>query len=198
MKRCLLLLLIVLISSCKSREDLLKTSLYSKSGNFQAIIEIPAGTNAKIEYDKNLKLFSTSKRDGKERIIDFLAYPANYGFIPSTYSDPKKGGDGDALDIMILSSTLNSGEIVEFIPIGLIKLIDAGEEDFKIIAIPAKKELRTIKADNYQDFVAKYPGAVKILETWFSNYDLEDETEIQGWGDEQDAIREIERLQLQF
>ena len=198
MKRCLLLLLIVLISSCKSREDLLKTSLYSKNGNFQAVIEIPAGTNAKIEYDKNLKLFSTSKRDGKERIIDFLAYPANYGFIPSTYSDPKKGGDGDALDIMILSSTLNSGEIVEFIPIGLIKLIDAGEEDFKIIAIPAKKELRTIKADNYQDFVAKYPGAVKILETWFSNYDLEDETEIQGWGDEQDAIREIERLQLQF
>ena len=108
------------------------------------------------------------------------------------------GGDGDALDIMILSSTLKSGEIVEFIPIGMIKLIDAGEEDFKIIAIPADPALRTIKSENYQDFVKKYPAAVNILETWFSNYDLEDSTEIKGWGDEQEAIREIERLQLQL
>ena len=193
-----LLLLVMLIFSCKSREDLLKTSLYAENGNFQAVVEIPAGTNAKIEYDKKLKIFNTSQRDGKERIIDFLAYPANYGFIPSTYSDPEKGGDGDALDIMILSSTLKSGEIVEFIPIGMIKLIDAGEEDFKIIAIPADPALRTIKSENYQDFVKKYPAAVNILETWFSNYDLEDSTEIKGWGDEQEAIREIERLQLQL
>ena len=198
MRKCLLIPILILVVSCKSRQDLLATSLLSKDGNYQAVIEISAGTNAKVEYDKNLRLFSTSLRNGKERIIDFLAYPANYGFIPSTYSDPANGGDGDALDIMILSSTLKSGDIVEFIPIGMIKMIGAGEEDFKIIAIPARKDLRTIQAENYQQLSENYPGALNILETWFSNYDLEDNTVIQGWGDEKDAIKEIERLRLKL
>lgn len=198
MRKCLLILILILVASCKSRQDLLATSLLSKNGNYQAVIEIPAGTNAKVEYDKDLRLFNTSLRNGKERIIDFLAYPANYGFIPSTYSDPANGGDGDALDIMILSSTLKSGDIVEFIPIGIIKMIDAGEEDFKIIGVPARRELRTIQAENYQQLSENYPGALNILETWFSNYDLEDNTVIQGWGDEKDAIQEIERLRLKL
>ena len=198
MRKCLLILIFILVASCKSRQDLLATSLLSKNGNYQAVIEIPAGTNAKVEYDKDLRLFNTSLRNGKERIIDFLAYPANYGFIPSTYSDPANGGDGDALDIMILSSTLKSGDIVEFIPIGIIKMIDAGEEDFKIIGVPARRELRTIQAENYQQLYENYPGALNILENWFSNYDLEDDTVIQGWGDETDAIKEIERLRLKL
>lgn len=198
MRKYLLIPILILVVSCKSRQDLLATSLLSKNGNYQAVIEIPAGTNAKVEYDKNLRLFSTSLRNGKERIIDFLAYPANYGFIPSTYSDPANGGDGDALDIMILSSTLKSGDIVEFVPIGMIKMIDAGEEDFKIIGVPARMELRTIQAENYQQLSENYPGALNILETWFSNYDLEDNTVIQGWGDEKDAIKEIERLRLKL
>ncbi|WP_405200510.1 inorganic diphosphatase [Christiangramia sp. LLG6405-1] len=198
MRKYLLILVLILVASCKSRQDLLATSLLSENGNYQAVIEIPAGTNAKVEYDKNLRLFSTSLRNGKERIIDFLAYPANYGFIPSTYSNPANGGDGDALDIMILSSTLKSGDIVEFIPIGMIKMIDAGEEDFKIIGVPARMELRTIQAENYQQLSENYPGALNILETWFSNYDLEDNTEIQGWSDEKDAIKEIERLRLKL
>lgn len=198
MRKCLLIPILILVASCKSRQDLLATSLLSKNGNYQAVIEIPAGTNAKVEYDKDLRLFNTSLRNGKERIIDFLAYPANYGFIPSTYSDPANGGDGDALDIMILSSTLKSGDIVEFIPIGIIKMIDAGEEDFKIIGVPARRELRTIQAENYQQLSENYPGALNILETWFSNYDLEDNTVIQGWGDEKDAIQEIERLRLKL
>ncbi len=198
MRMYLPILILILVASCKSRQDLLATSLLSKNGNYQAVIEIPAGTNAKVEYDKDLRLFSTSLRNGKERIIDFLAYPANYGFIPSTYSDSANGGDGDALDIMILSSTLKSGDIVEFIPIGIIKMIDAGEEDFKIIGVPARRELRTIQAENYQQLSENYPGALNILETWFSNYDLEDNTVIQGWGDEKDAIQEIERLRLKL
>lgn len=198
MRKYLPILILILVASCKSRQDLLATSLLSENGNYQAVIEIPAGTNAKVEYDKDLRLFSISLRNGKERIIDFLAYPANYGFIPSTYSDPANGGDGDALDIMILSSTLKSGDIVEFIPIGMIKMIDAGEEDFKIIAIPARMELRTIQAENYLQLSENYPGALNILEIWFSNYDLEDNTEIQGWSDEKDAIEEIERLRLKL
>ena len=195
MKPLLALLSLVLIG-CKSPTDFLYADLKSENGYYQAVIEIPAGTNSKIEYDKAARKFRPSLRNGRERTIDFLAYPANYGFIPSTYSNPEDGGDGDALDIMVLSSTIASGEIVEVIPIGILKLLDAGEQDYKVIAVPANRTIRTIDAGNYEDFVKKYEAAKNILETWFLNYDPADTAEILGWGDEQEAVREIERLRL--
>ncbi|MDR5591825.1 inorganic diphosphatase [Christiangramia sp. SM2212] len=194
MRYFLTVLLLCLFSSCKSKVDYLKSELRSENGYFQAVIEIPAGTNSKIEYDKVDRIFKPSLRDGKERTIDFLAYPANYGFIPSTFSNPEKGGDGDALDVMVLSSTIPSGKIVEIIPIGMIKLMDAGEQDFKVIAIPADKGLRTISAENFKDFVKKYEPAKNILESWFLNYDPADDTKIQGWADEKETEQEILRL----
>lgn len=194
MRVVIAIFLLFVLSGCKSTTDYLNTDLISANGYYQAVIEIPAGTNSKIEYDKVAKVFKTSLRNGKERTIDFLAYPANYGFIPSTYSNPEKGGDGDALDVMVLSSTIPSGEIIEIIPIGMLKLMDAGEEDFKVIAIPADKNLRTISAENYKDFVNKYKAAKEILESWFTNYDPADETQIQGWVDEKEAEKEVLRL----
>jgi len=196
--RVLSILLLVVLSSCKSTVDYLNTDLKSKKGYFQAVIEIPAGTNSKIEYDSASKVFKPSLRDGNERIIDFLAYPANYGFIPSTFSNPDKGGDGDALDVMVLSSTILSGKIIEIIPIGMLKLIDAGEEDFKVIAIPADQNLRTISATSFKDFVKNYKPAKEILESWFTNYDPADETEIRGWADEKETEREILRLHAEL
>ena len=194
MKNFLLCILVCLFCSCKSSIDYLRTDLISENAYFQAVIEIPAGTNAKIEYDKINKTFKPSLRDGKERSIDFLAYPANYGFIPSTFSNPEKGGDGDALDVMVLSPAIPSGEIIEIIPIGMLKLIDAGEKDFKVIAIPADPALRNISAENFEDFVKKYKPAKQIIESWFLNYDPDDHTELQGWADEKETKTEILRL----
>ncbi|GGG22045.1 inorganic diphosphatase [Christiangramia forsetii] len=183
---------------CKSQVDYLNTDLKSQNGYYQAVIEIPAGTNSKIEYDKVSKIFKPSLKDGKERTIDFLAYPANYGFIPSTFSNPEKGGDGDALDVMVLSSTIPSGKIIEIIPIGMLKLMDAGEEDYKVIAIPADLNLRTINTETFKDFVKKYEPAKEILESWFTNYDPADKTEIQGWADEEETKKEILRLHVEL
>jgi len=190
--------LVGLLSGCKSTIDYLNTDLKSENGYYQAVIEIPAGTNSKIEYDKVSRVFKPSLRNGEERLINFLPYPGNYGFIPSTFSNPEKGGDGDALDVMVLSATIPSGEIVEIIPIGMIKLIDAGEEDYKVIAIPADKSRRTISAENYKDFVKIYKSAKEILESWFINYDPADETEIKGWADERETKKEILRLHAEL
>lgn len=65
---------------------------FSKNGFLQMIVEIPAGTNKKIEYDKNLDDFFIDKIDGVDRVINFLPYPGNYGFIPSTKIDKERGG----------------------------------------------------------------------------------------------------------
>ena len=109
MKKALLLIFITAISCNRQTIDYSKLQAFSEQGNIQAVVEIPAGTNRKIEFDKEDHIFKTDQRNGKDRIINFLPYPGNYGFIPSTKSNVEKGGDGDALDVLILSERLETG-----------------------------------------------------------------------------------------
>ena len=84
---------------------------YTEQG-INVVVEIPAGTNHKIEYDKENKEFVVDQKNGKDRIIDFLPYPGNYGFIPSTYMDPAIGGDGDALDVLVIGESVPTGTVI--------------------------------------------------------------------------------------
>ncbi|WP_228482354.1 inorganic diphosphatase [Mesonia oceanica] len=182
--------------SCNTKEeskDYYHLPTYSETNNIQAVIEIPAGTNHKIEYDKISRKFVIDSAEGKARIINFLPYLGNYGFIPSTYSNPEKGGDGDALDVLILGENIPTGSVVEIIPIALLELSDNGESDNKIIAIPREEKNRIIKAANFDDFSTKYPEIRKMIGTWFENYDLNDEVKILRWTGEESAKSEIEK-----
>ncbi|MCK9256214.1 MAG: inorganic diphosphatase [Bacteroidales bacterium] len=92
------------------------------------IIEIPKGTRAKYELDKNSGLLKLDRV-----LYSSVYYPANYGFIPRTYCDDK-----DPLDILILAQ-------IEIVPlcivpakvIGVMRMLDNGEADDKIIAVSA-------------------------------------------------------------
>lgn len=179
--------------SCGSTTDVYNTPTYSNKGILNAVIEIPAGTNIKIEYNPSSKKFEPDQRNGKDRVIDFLPYPANYGFIPSTFSDPDNGGDGDALDIVVICGALKTGIVVEVIPVGMLNLIDSGEIDSKILAVPSNPKIRTINALSLEDIRTSYPKIEEILVTWFLNYDMRDDTQINGVSDAQTAIEEIKR-----
>jgi inorganic pyrophosphatase len=196
MKKILLSFFIIAASCNNQKTDYNNLPLYSKINNIQAVIEIPAGTNHKIEYNKNELVFKVDKRNGKNRVIDFLPYPGNYGFIPSTYSNPKKGGDGDALDILVISESLETGTVIEIIPIAVLNLIDDGELDHKIIAVPYKKELQIISATSFDKLSSNYPKVKTMIETWFLNYDKSESSEISGWGNENDALTDIKKWQI--
>ena len=59
-------------------------------------------------------------------------YPANYGFIPRTFAE-----DGDPLDVLVLcSESIEPLTLVRCYPIGVIRMLDNGKPDEKIIAIP--------------------------------------------------------------
>ncbi|PVW17196.1 inorganic diphosphatase [Marixanthomonas spongiae] len=182
---------VFLLQSCRSLADV---PTFSSNNAVHVAIEIPAGTNAKIEYNKKLNKLKVDQQNGKDRLIEYLPYPGNYGFIPSTYSDPEKGGDGDPLDALVISSSLLSGSVVETIPIGMLKLMDNGEQDYKVICIPSEKRLQTVSATSLTEFSEKYPDALKIIELWFSNYDPADTIVIEGWGDEKEALAEINKV----
>lgn len=97
------------------------------SEDFVAVIEIPKGSKIKYELDKETGLIKL------DRILyTSTHYPANYGLIPRTYAD-----DGDPLDVLVLcSETLYPMTLVRCYPIGVIRMIDSGRHDDKIIAIP--------------------------------------------------------------
>lgn len=94
---------------------------------FTTVIEIPAGSKVKYELDKSTGFLRM------DRILyTSTHYPANYGFIPRTYAE-----DGDPLDILMLcSQTLVPLSLADCYPIGVIKMMDNGAADEKIICIP--------------------------------------------------------------
>ncbi len=94
----------------------------------KGIIEIPKGTKAKYELDKESGLLRLDRV-----LFSSMYYPHNYGFIPQSYCD-----DHDPLDILILSQTeVVPLCIVEAKVIGVMRMLDNGEADDKIIAVAA-------------------------------------------------------------
>ncbi|MBK8341312.1 MAG: inorganic diphosphatase [Flavobacteriales bacterium] len=118
------------------------------------------------------------------RRIAFLPYPANYGFIPGTRMDKAQGGDGDALDVFVLCATQPSGTVMEVEPIGIIELLDAGERDDKIIALPVDRTLLNMDVDDIHELLPP-PGS--ILVTWLLNYDPMDGAALVGVRGRKDA-----------
>ncbi len=200
-KLTLLSTLIILVSffACSEegtvqvRKNYKKVPAISENGALNMVVEIPAGTNHKYEYDYEDKAFEVEEVNGEKRVVDFLPYPGNYGFIPSTLMDKEKGGDGDALDILLIAESLETGSIVEVIPLGALLLEDNDELDTKIIAVPLDTLQSVIDARSYQVFMIEYDAAKRIIEEWFTHYKGDRQVQLIGWKDENYAWREVEK-----
>jgi inorganic pyrophosphatase len=95
---------------------------------FNAIVEIQKGSKAKYELDKETGLLKLDRV-----LYSSLFYPANYGFIPRTL-----GKDGDPLDVLVLSQVeIEPLCLVRSKVIGVMRMIDQGKDDDKIIAVAA-------------------------------------------------------------
>lgn len=160
------------------------------------VVEIPAGTNHKIEYDYASKSLKVDQEKGKDRVINFLPYPGNYGFVPGTLMEGSRGGDGDALDILVIAESVPSGSLMEVLPIAALELKDRGEVDTKLIAVPVDSTLRVIGATNFEDFMIEYNIAQRMIKDWFLNYKGLGKVEFVGWKDEVFARSEIKKWKV--
>ena len=94
---------------------------------FSAVIEISKGSSCKYELDKYTGLIRLDRV-----LYTSTHYPANYGFIPRTYAD-----DGDPLDVLVLcSQPIIPMALIDVFPIGVMRMVDGGSMDDKIIAVP--------------------------------------------------------------
>jgi len=126
-------------------EDQIKVDAVNiEQSNVTVVIDIPAGTHLKREYNELSNRFEVELVDQKPREVAYLPYPINYGYLASTLSDSTFGGDGDPIDVMVLSKQLKVGQSLFVLPIATIHLIDMGEIADKVLAIPVDSTLRVI------------------------------------------------------
>jgi len=93
------------------------------------VIEIPKGSKNKYEMDKETGLIMLDRA-----LHTAQDYPFDYGFMPQSHWE-----DGDPLDIVVLTTyPLAPGILVKVRPIGIAHMIDDGESDAKILAVPEK------------------------------------------------------------
>lgn len=98
------------------------------NGIINVVVEIPAGSTNKVEWSRNKKVMVLDRVEPKA-----FAKPTNYGFIPQTLDE-----DGDELDALVITTDpLPVGVALEAKVLGVLKFVDSGEADDKIIAVPA-------------------------------------------------------------
>ncbi|WP_252856612.1 inorganic diphosphatase [Photobacterium kishitanii] len=117
------------------------TPAKNQNGTINAIIEIPTGSNEKWEVSKvDGSIINWEFKNGQPRIVHYLGYPSNYGTIPNTALPKSLGGDGDPLDVLVLGSAMVQGSIVQVRLIGGLKMLDNGEQDDKLLAVPITEQ----------------------------------------------------------
>ncbi|MEL6159349.1 MAG: inorganic diphosphatase [Cyanobacteria bacterium J06627_32] len=150
--------------------DLSRIPAQPKAGIVNVLIEIPAGSKNKYEFDKDLNAFALDRV-----LFSSVQYPYDYGFIPNTLAD-----DGDPLDGMVMMDQPTfPGCVIAARPIGMMEMIDGGDRDEKILCVPAEdpryNNVKTLDdvEQHRLDEIAEFFASYKNLE--------KKEVEILGW-----------------
>lgn len=146
------------------------------------IIEIPKGCKNKYEIDKETGLIALDRVTHTTQDMPF-----DYGFVPQTLWE-----DGDPLDVIVLTTyPLDSGILARVRPVGMMDMVDSGEGDVKIIAVPISdprwKEVLDLKDVNKH--------TLKEMEHYFTTYKKlqNKEVVIKGFGDKSEAEKAFEK-----
>lgn len=168
--------------------DYLRLPLGSRAPEIvTAVVEIPARSRNKYEYDESLQVFRLDRT-----LYSPVAYPFEYGFLPSTRS-----GDGDALDVLLLTAEPTfTGCVVQARPVARLGLQDQAGRDSKILAVPASDP----RFASMRDLRAVPIHTRREIEEFFRTYTvLEGKRKIlKGWTGRAEAQREIRTARDRF
>lgn len=124
---------------------------------FDALVEIPLGSNVKYELDKPSGLLKV------DRILySAVYYPANYGFIPQTLAE-----DGDPLDVLVLcQESVVPLALIHARAVGLMTMVDSGTLDHKIVAVATQDP----EFNLYKEAKEIPPHYLLMLRRFFQDY----------------------------
>ena len=152
--------------------------------SFNTIIEIPKGSPNKYEVDKETGLIKLDRAN-----YSSAPYPFDYGFAPQTLWD-----DGDPLDVIVVTTfPLAPGILVEVRPVGVMEMIDSGDSDYKIIAVPCEDK----RWDDVKDIGDINQHWLKEYQHFFETYKVlkgkPAPVEINGIKGKADAIEAVKK-----
>lgn len=148
--------------------------------DINAIIEIPKNRRSKFEVDKKTGLLKLDRY-----LYASSHYPGDYGFIPQTLAE-----DGDPLDVIVMvNEPTFPGCLIEARPLGLFRMTDNGDNDFKVLAVPSGDPMFA----EYDNLWRVPPHFLREVEHFFATYkQLEGgEVKTMGWDQADAAHREI-------
>ena len=150
-------------------------------GIFNTIVEIPKGRRSKFEIDKQSGLIKLDRY-----LYSSAMYPGDYGLVPRTLAE-----DGDPLDVLVMvNEPTFSGCLIECRALGLFKMTDRGDNDFKILAVPNTDPTFA----EMQDLSRVPRHYLREVEHFFATYKALEGTNLvqtQGWDDVEAAHEEI-------
>ncbi|MPY48379.1 inorganic diphosphatase [Streptomyces sp. K1PN6] len=152
---------------------------------FNVVVEIPQDSITKYEIDP-----ATGQLVADRFMSMPVSYPANYGSLPQSV-----GGDGDPLDGLVLTrEPMTPGSVINVRPIGVLRMVDGGEADEKIVSVPVDGVDPT-----YADIknIKDLPSAEQQrIEAFFRVYKQLPEggkkVELNGYGDAAEASRLVQ------
>jgi len=157
--------------------NLIKEISAGSAEEMNVIVEIPKGSKNKYEIDKETGLIALDRVMHTSQDMPF-----DYGFVPQTLWE-----DGDPLDVVILTTyPLHPGILAKVRPVGMMDMVDDGESDVKIIAVPVKDP----RWADIKDLSDVNKHTLKEMEHYFTTYKKlqHKEVVIKGFGDKQAAM----------
>jgi len=145
-----------------------------------AIVEIPKGRRSKFEIDKEYGLIKLDRY-----LYSSAMYPGDYGIVPQTLAE-----DGDPLDVIVMvNEPTFTGCLIEARPIGLFKMTDKGDNDYKVLAVPSTDPTFA----EIRDLWRVPPHYLREVEHFFATYKQLEGGEVRtlGWDDADKAREEI-------
>ncbi len=182
---------VLLLMGCK--KNLQELPAFTETKHWQAVVVTPAGSTLPQKYDALNNDFLPQIEAGQPRKLEFLPYPGNEGFIPSTLVDSVQGRPAAPLPVLVLCNTKEPGTVLEILPVGVLVLERDSELYHLLVAVPARPSEQTISPNSYSDFSARYPAVKKILEQWYLSENPRLPTRLMGWKDEQFAERLLQQ-----
>lgn len=167
--------------------NLIKEIDPGSADKMNVIIEINKGSKNKYEIDKETGLIMLDRA-----MYTTQDYPFDYGFVPQTLWD-----DGDPLDVLVLTTyPLFPGVLVKVRPVAVVNMVDDGESDAKIIAVPAKDP----RWDEVKDLKDVNKHTIKEIEHFYKTYkNLQDKVvEINGIDGKDKAMEAFERARENY
>lgn len=151
-------------------------------GVINVVIEIPQGSSHKIEWNRELAVMQLDRVDPA-----IFAKPTNYGFIPQTLDE-----DGDELDALIITDApLPTGIFLEARVIGVMRFVDDGEVDDKVIVVPADDRNTGNAITSLEDLPKQLIAQIEHHFTHYKDLKKPGSTVVNGFGDIDEAKKII-------